>query len=246
MLCRGVMDMIVLRKKVLLLFPVVLILLAALFRLVYPAGRAVFAPQLSTTPIVILDAGHGGMDGGAVSSDGIVERELNLEITKRLALLMIFCGEHVALTRIDSNDLSSPDAATVKDQKRSDLKNRVTAINAVPNATLISIHQNSLPGHPEVYGAQVFYNSVSGSNQLAVATQQQLNISHNAGKARIAKEIDNSIYLMSEVRCPAILVECGFLSSPREAHALCTPDYQKSLALAITAGYLSYTNEGTL
>ena len=92
----------------------------------------------------------------------------------------------------------------------------------------------------------MFYNSVSGSNQLAVATQQQLNISHNAGKARIAKEIDNSIYLMSEVHCPAILVECGFLSSPREAHALCTPDYQKSLALAITAGYLSYTNEGTL
>ena len=238
--------MMVLRKKVMLLLPAAALLLAAMFWFMYPAARAAFAPALSTTPIIILDAGHGGMDGGAVSTDGIVERELNLEITKRLALLMVFCGEHVALTRIDSNDLSSPDADTIKEQKTSDLKNRVAAINAVPNATLISIHQNSLPGHPEVNGAQEFYNTVSGSNQLAIAVQQQMNQNHNSGNPRIAKQIDPSIYLMSEVRCPAILVECGFLSSPREARDLCTSDYQKSLVLAIAAGYLSYTNEGAL
>lgn len=230
--------------KKLLPYILALLMILPVTWLLRPLGIAVFSPEYSTEPIVILDAGHGGADGGAVSADGIAESEINLAITKRLALLMIFCGQRVALTRVDDNDLSSPDAQSIKEQKRSDLKNRVAAINSAPNATLISIHQNSLAGHPEVHGAQVFYSTVTGSNLLADAVQLQLNLYHNSGNEKQAKRIDSSIYLMNEVHCPAILVECGFLSNRQEAHALCTPEYQKQIVLAIAAGYFSYTNEG--
>jgi len=209
----------------------------------HPAVKAVFSPGEDTLAVVILDAGHGGMDGGAVSPDGIVEAEINLEITKRLALLMLFCGQRVALTRSDAQDLASPDALTTKERKVSDLKNRVSAVNSATNATLISIHQNSIADHPEVHGAQVFFNSVGTGNLLAEAVQQRLNQERNSGNEKLARQIDSSIYLMNKVNCPSILVECGFLSNRSEARALCTPECQKGLALAICAGYLSYTSE---
>ena len=216
---------------------------AILVSFFHPAVKAVFSPGEDTLAVVILDAGHGGMDGGAVSPDGIVEAEINLEITKRLALLMLFCGQRVALTRSDAQDLASPDALTTKERKVSDLKNRVSAVNSATNATLISIHQNSIADHPEVHGAQVFFNTVGTGNLLAEAVQQRLNQEHNRDNEKSARQIDSSIYLMNKVNCPSILVECGFLSNRSEARALCTPECQKSLALAICAGYLSYTSE---
>lgn len=207
-------------------------------------AQTAFSPQGAAAPLIILDAGHGGADGGAVSAEGAVESDINLQITRRLALLLLFCGENVALTRTDESDLSSPEATTIKEQKASDLKNRVAAINSAENAVLISIHQNSLAGHPEVHGAQAFYNKISGSELLAAFIQQQLNQAQNQGNEKLSKAIDNSIYLMKEVNCPAVLVECGFLSNPSEARNLCTEEYQMQLALSIAAGYLQYTKEG--
>ena len=189
---------------------------------------------------VILDAGHGGVDGGATSADGIIESDVNLAVTRRLALLMIFCGQRVALTRIDAGDLASPDAQSIRDKKVSDLQNRVAAINSISNAVLISIHQNTLAGNTKVRGAQAFYNTVQDANGRANLIQQSLNDGINPQNAKNAKPIDKSIYLMNRVNCPAILVECGFLSNPQEAYQLCTPDYQKQLAVAIAAGYLLY------
>lgn len=214
-----------------------------LFSLLRPAGWAVFSPGEATAPLVIIDAGHGGIDGGAVSADGIIEAEINLEITKRLALLMLFCGQRVALTRADAQDLASPDALTAKERKASDLKNRVAAVNSADNAVLISIHQNSIADHPQVHGAQAFYNQIGTGNLLAERVQQRLNQDYNSSNEKSARQIDNSIYLMNKVNCPAILVECGFLSNKKEARALCTAECQKELALAITAGYLSYISE---
>ena len=214
-----------------------------LFSLWHPVGKTVFSPGGTTAPVVIIDAGHGGIDGGAVSADGIVEAEINLEITKRLALLMLFCGQRVALTRADALDLASPNALTTKERKASDLQNRVAAVNSVDNAVLISIHQNSIADHPEVHGAQVFYNQKGTGNLLAERVQQRLNQACNRNNEKTARQIDSGIYLMNNVNCPAILVECGFLSNKAEAHALCTADRQKELVLAIAAGYLSYTSE---
>lgn len=214
-----------------------------LFSLWHPAGKTAFSPGGTTVPVVIIDAGHGGIDGGAVSADGIVEAEINLEITKRLALLMLFCGQRVALTRADALDLASPNALTTKERKASDLQNRVAAVNSVDNAVLISIHQNSIADHPEVHGAQVFYNQKGTGNLLAERVQQRLNQACNRNNEKTACQIDSGIYLMNKVNCSAILVECGFLSNKAEAHALCTADRQKELVLAISAGYLSYTSE---
>lgn len=232
------------RNKRLLYGAVSLAIVAAIIATVYPSALPAFAPELNSTHVLILDAGHGGVDGGAVSANGIVESELNLEITKRLALLMVFCGQRIALTRIDSSDLASDDAATIREKKASDLKNRVAAINSIPNATLISIHQNSIQGHPLVHGAQAFFNKQLGGEQLASVIQTQLNRVRNIDNEKLSKKIDDSIYLMNQVNCPAVLVECGFLSNSDEAKELCTPDCQIQLALAIAAGYLTYTSEG--
>lgn len=225
------------RKGYLLISAIILLVFAALSasRLLV---KSAFSPQNAGQPTAVIDAGHGGMDGGAVSADGIVESHVNLEIAKRLALLLQFCGQRVILTRNSEADLSSSDAESIKEQKVSDLKNRVAVVNAVPNAVLISVHQNSLAGNASVRGAQTFYNTVSDANALAVALQQNLNTVCNTGNHKLARQINSSIYLMNEVRCPAVLVECGFLSNPKEAQLLCTPAYQKQLALSVAAGYL--------
>ena len=207
--------------------------------------RTAFSAQSIAAPPLVIDAGHGGADGGAVSADKqVAESTVNLQITRRLASLLCFCGQSVILTRNGETDLSSPDAGTIREQKVSDLKNRAAAVNESSAAAMISIHQNSLPDHPNVHGAQVFYNTVSGSEQLAQAAQDTLNQVINPGNEKVCKTIDPGIYLMKEVRCPAILVECGFLSNNRETLLLCTENHQMKLALAITAGYLEYTNEG--
>lgn len=206
---------------------------------------AVFSSSVLTQPSVILDAGHGGMDGGAVAADGSAESHINLQITRRLALLLLFLGEEPVMTRTDGSDLSSPDASSIRQQKVSDLHNRVDLINSADSAVVISIHQNMLPGHPEVRGAQVFYNSVPSADSLAAAIQQILNQSINT-KDRAFKPIDSGVYLMKEIRHPAALVECGFLSNPKEAAQLGSAPYQKQLAAAIAAGYLQYqTKEGS-
>ena len=239
----GEMIIVILKKRV-LYGAVALVAAAVILVAAYPSVLPAFAQKSNSEHVLILDAGHGGADGGAVSDNGIVESELNLEITKRLALLMVFCGQRIALTRVDSNDLASDDATTAREKKVSDLKNRVAAINSIPNATLISIHQNSIQGYPSVHGAQAFFNKQAGGEQLASVIQDQLNRVRNIDNEKLSKKIDDNIYLMNRVNCPAVLVECGFLSNSAEVRELCTPDCQIQLVLAVASGYLTYTSEG--
>ena len=128
----------------------------------------------------------------------------------------------------------------------SDLKNRTKLANETAGGLLISIHQNCLPGYPNVRGAQVFYNAVLPSQQLAEAVQQTLNTAVNTDRAKAAMPIGDGVYLMTHTTCPAILVECGFLSSPQETALLQQPSYQMKMAAVIAAGYCQYcTSEGT-
>lgn len=200
--------------------------------------------------VVILDAGHGGEDGGAVSADGTPESGINLQITLRLADLLTFMGYDVKLTREGEGAVYSPEAVTLREKKVSDLKNRVGLINGQDNAFVISIHQNSLPGHPRVHGAKVFYNSVLPAQQAGMIMQSAMNAAVN-GEDRPVTPIDGSIYLMKESRHPAVLVECGFMSNPTESIKLQDSSYQMRLAVAIAAGYgqfcsnqRGFTNEG--
>lgn len=194
-------------------------------------------------PVYIVDAGHGGEDGGAVARDGTVESGLNLDIALRLRDVLRLCGRETMVTRSGEDAIYSEGAVTLREKKVSDLKNRVSLVNQTKGAVLVSIHQNSLPDSPSVHGAQVFYNPVSGADVLAAAVQEALNASVNAGNEKQCKQIQDSIYLMKHVTAPAVLIECGFLSNSEETAALRRPEYQKILAISIAAGILADREE---
>lgn len=208
------------------------------------AAAALSAVQ--ARPVVVLDAGHGGADGGAVSDSGVAESGINLAITQRLAEVLCFFGQPVVLTRTGTDALCGPEDVTLRQQKVSDTKNRVALVNSHSGARLISIHQNCLPGYPSVRGAQAFCNGVDGGQAMADCIQQALNSGVNVS-GKESKRISDSIYLMKHASCPAALVECGFLSNREETELLQQPEYQIRIAAAIAAGYLQYcTNEGSL
>ncbi|MBQ0038128.1 MAG: N-acetylmuramoyl-L-alanine amidase [Clostridiales bacterium] len=210
-----------------------------------PSKEAFSALSDTRRPVVILDAGHGGEDGGAVSADGVAESQINLKIVQKTDLLLTFLGRDTLLTRSGEDAVYSPEAKTLREKKVSDLKNRVAMVNAAEDAVLISVHQNSLPVHPAVHGAQVFYNTILPADQMAQTIQSTLNGLINPGNDKAAKAIDGTIYLMKEITRPGILVECGFLSNQKETQQLQSDDYQSKLALAIVSGYLEYeTNKG--
>jgi len=191
-------------------------------------------------PILILDAGHGGEDGGAVSADGIPESGINLQITKKVQWLLLLLGYDTLLTREGEDAVYSPEAATLREKKVSDLNNRVSLINGTETAFVISIHQNSLPSHPRVHGAKVFYNTVQPAERAGNAVQGTLNLAVNAGNERPVTAIDSTIYLMKESIHPAILVECGFMSNPEECKKLQDSAYQLRLSVAVTAGFAQF------
>ncbi len=150
------------------------------------------------------------------------------------------------MTRKSEDAVYSEDAVTLREKKRSDLKNRVDMINACENAVLISIHQNSLPSAPNVHGVYVFYNHNNDAAQLAKQLQASLNESLNGATPKNAKQIDSSIYLMQQVDCPAVLIECGFLSNQAETQQLKESAYQTKLAVAIISGLLNDMNGVTI
>lgn len=209
------------------------------------SAAAPVTPAVSqTTPV--LDAGHGGEDGGAVSDSGVAESGINLQITRRLYEILRLLGHPSVMTRTGDDAVYDDTAVTLREKKASDLKNRTALANGTPGALLISIHQNCLPGYPNVRGAQVFYNAVLPSQQLAEAVQQTLNTAVNTDRAKAAKPIGDGVYLMTHTTCPAILVECGFLSNPEETALLQQSSYQVKMAAVIAAAYCQYyTNEGT-
>lgn len=202
------------------------------------AVQAFSCVQLPEREVIILDAGHGGADGGAVAADGTPESGINLAIVLRLRDFFSFMGWQTVLTRTDDGSLADSDSGTLRQQKVSDTKNRVARINSIQNGCLISIHQNTLPGHPNVHGAQVFYGTVSSSDSRAVFVQQALNEAVNGGNEKNSKPIGSDIYIMAHAQCAALLVECGFLSNSAEAALLLMPRHQTKLAAAIGCGYL--------
>ncbi len=214
-------------------------------------GRAVQTAALPEAgggePVLVLDPGHGGEDGGAVAADGTVESGINLAIALKLEQAARLLGVRCVMTRREDVSIHAPDARTLRQKKVSDLKNRVALCNGTENAVLLSIHQNSLPQSPRVRGAQVFYNGQPGSEALAQAIQQALNATVNGDSPRAAKRLDSGVYLMEHTRCPGVLVECGFLSNPGETEQLREPDYQRRLAaviLSAAAGHLARGEEG--
>ena len=204
-------------------------------------STAAFAPRAGVPVTVIVDPGHGGEDGGAVAVDGTSESQRNLEIALRVNDLLRLTGQQTEMTREEDVSIHSAGAETARQRKVSDLQNRVALVNGTENAVLLSIHQNSLPSSPVTHGAQVFWNGQEGAEGLAKIVQARLNECVNLQRAKQAKPIDSSFYLMKKVTAPGIIVECGFLSNQEETALLHQPSYQLKLAVAITAGYLGCT-----
>ena len=198
-----------------------------------------FAAGHSDSPLLIIDAGHGGEDGGAVSLTGMCESNINLSIARRLDGALTLVGYPTHMLRTTDISLHDPDAVTLRQKKVSDLHNRAEAVQSHPNAVLISIHQNSYPGS-QYSGAQVFYSRFDRSRALAEYIQQTFVNAIDPNNKRQVKQIPDSIYLFQHVSCPAVLVECGFLTNAREDKLLQQPGYQNKLAVAIAASYLSY------
>ncbi len=197
-----------------------------------------FSAGETSATTVVLDPGHGGEDGGAVSADGVEESGLNLEITLRLRDLLTFTGQKTVLTRDDDEMVCDQGLSTLRQRKASDIRNRVAVVNGTEGAVLLSIHQNSLPSSPVTHGAQVFWNRQEGAQALAESVQENLNRCINTHRAKDVKQIPTTIYLMGHITAPGILVECGFLTNGEETRLLQTPAHQRKLAVAIAAGYL--------
>lgn len=192
------------------------------------------------TQTVIIDAGHGGEDGGASDASGALEKQINLQISQKLEHILNLCGINTEMTRREDVSLSSGEKSTVRGRKAEDIKLRVKKISDTPNATLISIHQNFFP-EKKYKGAQVFFTDNNAyNNDFAKSVQQYLKYGIDEQNNRSEKHSDKSIFLLRNVNCPAILVECGFLSNDEEALLLKKDTHQTKIATSIAAGFLAY------
>ena len=232
-------------KKWTLLYIMMLLAVFGGFALILRQGSGMQAVSASAEatdppPVLVIDPGHGGEDGGATGEDGTVEAGINLSLSLRMEEIAAFLGVETVMTRREDISLHDSGLSTFRARKTSDLVNRTAIANSVPEGVLISIHQNKLPGYPTVHGAQVFYNAVPGSEMLAAAVQEELNIHINDGSAKATKAADSGIYLLQHTTCPGILVECGFLSNPEETDLLKSGEYQTKLAVTILAAALSH------
>ena len=220
------------------MFALLLVLsaLAVSFALPPKAAQTSGAAAVGNT-VWVIDAGHGGEDGGAVGADGSRESDMNLAIARRLDALLVFLGEETRMTRTEDISIHDASASTLREKKRSDLENRVGLVNSTQGAILVSIHQNSYPD-PAIKGAQVFYytSSVEGK-QLAKRLQERLVKGLDPQNHRQAKAND-SYYLLKKTACPIVIVECGFLSNPQEEALLTDSVYQERVAWNIFMGIM--------
>lgn len=193
-------------------------------------------------PVIVLDSGHGGMDPGKVAVNGSLEKDLNLAIALKVKKYLEASDVEVILTRDSDADLSETGA---KSRKMSDMKARCKRINDIAPDLTVSIHQNSYH-EPDVKGGQVFYykNSEAGK-RLAQILQKRFDYLLGEHNTRQAKAND-SYYMLLHVKCPIVIVECGFLSNPQDAAALLDEDYQDRLAWTIHMGIMQYLNNRSL
>ena len=182
--------------------------------------------------VIVLDAGHGGKDDGAVNSK-IIERELNLILVKKLEKELVSQGATVYLTREDENDLST----TTVNRKRSDLYNRAKYIDKISPDMYISIHLNS-SSSPSWRGLQIFYTSKNEKNKLIAETITN----HLKEKMSNIREIkkDNTYYMYKHISSPGILIEAGFISNPSDNYLLRNEEYQDKLIISISEGIEKY------
>ena len=195
--------------------------------------------ELHVKNYVIIDAGHGGVDGGAVSCTGAYESHINLQIALKLEDLMHLLGVRTVMIR-DTDRSVYTSGTTIAAKKVSDIKERLRIVNTTPNALFVSIHQNNF-GNPKYSGAQVFYNQQPGSQVLAESMQTSFRDNLCPDNKRQFKKA-SGVYLMDHINCTGVLVECGFLSNSREESLLRSGEYQQKICCIIATTVSKYLN----
>ena len=189
--------------------------------------------------IVVIDSGHGGIDGGCVGVNGCVEKNINLAIATDLASLLRLSGFEVVMTRSEDISLHDEGVEGIRNQKVSDMENRLEIIQSYPDSLFISIHQNQYT-QPEYFGAQMFYTTNNAGNFRLAQIMQSCFAELQQGNDREIKLIDNDLYLFKDTKQLALLIECGFLSNENDAANLSDSEYQKKVAFTIYRGIMKY------
>lgn len=202
-------------------------------------ATTVFA-ETDMAKTVIIDAGHGGFDGGAEATDGTLEKDLNLQIAMKLEAFLLQGGFHVIMVRNDDVSIEEDPTQSIAKRKVSDMKRRLEIINSNTDAIFISIHMNKFTSSSP-NGAQVFYSpNNSRSHDIALQIQGSFKKLIQPDNDRVIKQGNKSIYLLNRAKIPALIVECGFLSNQKELALLKTEEYQIKTALAIYCGLFEY------
>lgn len=189
---------------------------------------------------VIVDAGHGGVDGGTSADDGTLEKHLNLQIALKLESILKSMGINTVMTRTEDISIHDESANTIRNKKISDLKNRLSIINNTDDSVFVSIHQNHF-SNPIYYGTQIFYSKNNPESSILANSIRQSVISVlQKDNTREIKQSGTDIYLLHHAQTPAVMVECGFLSNADETAKLKDENYQRKLAFMIAIGICDY------
>ena len=227
-----------LKRLITIVLLVALLAAAAVFVKIFVSNGGL-KPVISqnSRSTLVLDAGHGGIDGGAISDSGLKESDINLQIALKTEALVRFLGINTVMTRETDTDNSDNKAYSEHDN----LVQRVKLANSTENAVLISIHQNKFPS-AVVSGAEVMYSDNDDSKALGLITQDNLVTLLDSSNRRVARPAPKELLLTSSVECPTILVECGFMSNPQEVQKLASNDYQLKLAAILAGSYIQFLN----
>ena len=190
--------------------------------------------------VIVIDAGHGTPDSGAVGINGSLEKDINLDVAVKLQKLLEQGGVHVLLTRADDNAVTENLEQKIREIKRSDLNNRRDFKNDSECDAFVSIHMNKFTAS-QYSGAQVFYaDKPEASRLLGEHIQHRLIENLDPQNTRVAKKADGNIYILKNSTVPSVIVECGFLSNPAEEAKLLDGNYQDRVAFAIYYGIMDY------
>lgn len=191
--------------------------------------------------VVIIDAGHGNFDGGAVAADGTVEKNLNLSIAKYLEQICRTNGLQIYMIRDDDSSLEDDSNAAIRKRKNSDLRNRVAIMEKYDNSIFVSIHMNKFSDQ-KVHGAQIFYSpNFEKSKVLADALRSYVNLFDDTNNKSVKKGTKDT-YILYNAKCPTVIYECGFMSNKDELNKLKNIDYQRKIAFSIYLGIIEYFN----
>ncbi len=219
---------------------VMLIAAAVFVAFCVSASSGIAKKDTTKRQTVIIDAGHGGFDGGATAPDGTSEKDINLAVSLKLKKILTLYGYDVIMLR-DTDTALNTEGDTTRSKKRSDIMNRYAVMEANPDSIYLCIHQNNFSAS-YCHGAQMFYcKSTDGSKELAECIQTSLK-AVQPDNDRVIKPCTDDVYLIYNAKTTALLVECGFLSNRDDLLNLKNEEYQMKLAFAISSGLNNYMN----